>query len=152
MEKGPRRDGEAGGGGAARIRAPPSGDGGVDLPAAHVLVIDDEEAVRVFTAGALRHLGYTVSTCGDAEEAIQHYAQHRHQIDLVIVDLVMPRLSGLDVLRGLRRVNPDVKVLVSSGYGRHAAVQQMLSEGAVAFLSKPFGLDELSRAVAEHIF
>ena len=117
----------------------------------HVLIVDDEESVRGFVRAALQNLGYTVSSCCDGGEAVAHYRSHHQEIDLVILDLIMPKMSGQDTLRELKKINPHVRVLVSSGFSHTQATHQTLDEGVLGLLYKPFQVTELSRAVAQHI-
>jgi len=116
-----------------------------------ILLVDDEESVRNFVREALENLGYTVSACADGVAGIDYYRKHHQEIDLVILDLIMPRMSGQDAFRELKKINPHVSVLVSSGFSHTQATRQMLDEGVPALLNKPFQITELARAVAEHI-
>lgn len=116
-----------------------------------ILIVDDEEIIRNFAAKALRNLGYTVNTCGDGVEALDFFAEHFSEIDLVILDLVMPRLSGQQVFSQMKQINPDVRVLLSSGFTQSHIASAMMKEGALGFLSKPFHIAELSVEVARHI-
>jgi len=117
----------------------------------HVLVVDDEESVRDLVRTSLRNLGYTVSACDDGAAGLDYYREHHDGIDLVILDLIMPKMNGQDVFREMKRINPNVKVLVSSGFSHSQATRGMLDEGALALLNKPFRITELSQAVAENI-
>ncbi|HUS92050.1 MAG TPA: PAS domain S-box protein [Phycisphaerae bacterium] len=117
----------------------------------HVLVVDDEEMVRSFAASALRGLGYTVSTCVDGAEAVSFYEDHHERIDLVVLDMIMPRLGGADTFRRLREIDPQAKVLLSSGFSHSGAADKLLRRGAVGFLHKPFRVEDLARAVAQHM-
>ena len=117
----------------------------------HVVVVDDEEMVCGLTANALRRLGYTVSTFVDPEEAVAWYERRWRDAGIVILDLVMPKLSGAQVFRKMRATHPDAKVLLSSGFSRNETIDQLIREGAVGFLSKPFRLDELSQQIAWHL-
>jgi CheY-like chemotaxis protein len=112
--------------------------------AAHVLIVDDEEIVRNYAARALRALGYRVTVCADGREGLRTYESARGDIDLVILDLIMPEFSGADVFREMKRIQPDVRVLLSSGFSRSRMADELLNEGAVGFLNKPFGLQEIS--------
>ena len=116
-----------------------------------VLIVDDEEIVRNFAAQALQTLGYSVSTCTDGLEAVEFYRNHHHEIGLVILDLIMPNLSGAEAFEKLKQINPDVRVIVASGYTQNSTSTEMLENGALVFLSKPFRIDELSQLVAKHI-
>jgi len=117
----------------------------------HVLVVDDEEIVRNYACRALQSLGYTVATCRDGAEAIAHYRKHRRRIDLVIIDLVMPKLDGRQTFRRLREIDPGVRAILSSGYSEDYAARGGAEDGVLDFLGKPFRIEELSRMVARHI-
>jgi two-component system, cell cycle sensor histidine kinase and response regulator CckA len=117
----------------------------------HILVVDDEPSVRSFVQTSMEHLGYTVSTCSQGAEGVEYYRSGHGEIDLVILDLIMPKMSGQDAFREMKKINPDVRVLVSSGFSHSQASAQMLNEGARALLSKPFKIAELAAAVAQHI-
>ena len=134
--------------------APPARTVASDEPVrgtGHVLIVDDEESVCSFVRTSLRDLGYTVSTCADGASGVDHYREHHREIDLVILDLIMPKMNGQDAFREMRRINPNVRALVSSGFSHTQAARQMLDDGALALLNKPFRITELSQAVAEHI-
>ncbi len=116
-----------------------------------VLIIDDEEPVRRLAARALESTGYTVSTCADGLEGIELFKNRRESVDLVVLDLVMPGIGGKATFAALRRIDPAVRVLVASGFAKSAVVTDVLDEGAVGFLGKPFSIDKLTREVARHI-
>jgi CheY-like chemotaxis protein len=94
----------------------------------------------------LRELGYTVICARDGLEALELY-ERRHDVGLIILDLSMPRLSGRDTLGRLRALDPDVRVVVTSGHRLDREARRLLGEGAVAFVEKPYRLEEISRAV-----
>jgi signal transduction histidine kinase len=115
----------------------------------HVMIIDDEEVVRVYTERALVELGYTVSVFDDPEKAL-NYAEHAHaMISLVILDLMMPKMSGKETLSALLNIDPKIPVIIASGFSSRQE-GDLLKEGARRFLRKPFRFDELSRFVARH--
>jgi signal transduction histidine kinase len=114
-----------------------------------ILLVDDEEIVRNFAATALRHLGYDVHMCADGVEALAYFEEHHNEIDLVFVDLIMPVMSALEILTEVRRICPAARVLVYSGYSDSDRIEELLSAGAIGFLSKPFGINELSQKVAD---
>jgi len=117
----------------------------------HILIVDDEETIRNFADTALRKLGYTVSTCSNGADAVAEYSAHGDEIDLVILDIVMPVMGGAEALDRIRHIDPDARVVISSGFSRDAAADKLLHNGAMAFLSKPFRIDELSHVVARYI-
>ncbi len=111
-----------------------------------VLLVDDEEMIRVIASSVLTRYGYRVLQAGDGEEALDVYQRADVPIDLVILDLTMPRLSGHETLRRLLQIDPKARVLFASGYS-----EEMLNpeeqEMALGFLSKPYRPEELALAV-----
>ncbi len=116
---------------------------------ARILVVDDEEVVREIVTKMLRTLGYKVAVCEDGAEAVEYYRQAWRHVDLVILDMVMPNLSGRDAYIAMRQINPEIKALLSSGYGINGEVQSILDEGVQGFLQKPFEVSELTDKIAE---
>ena len=126
---------------------------GAHVPAAHgtarVLIVDDEEMVREVAADMLSELGYDVAARHDGADALAYYREHWREIDLVILDMVMPEMNGLDTFVSMRGINPHIKAILSSGYGVNAQVQEALDEGALAFVQKPFRASDLAEKVAQ---
>ena len=116
--------------------------------AGRVLVVDDEEVVRDVATGYLRHLGYQVVTASDGQAAVEYYAVHHAEIDLVLIDMVMPRLGGRDCFRAMREIDPAVRAVLTTGYGFNVAAQEILDEGVLGFVQKPYELAQLSEVVA----
>jgi len=113
----------------------------------HILLVEDEEVIREMTRLALESQGYTVTTASDGATALALYQQHWKQIDLVIADMVMPRLSGMELLSRMKEINPRVRVIVSSGFSRELEGQQMLQHGCLGYLQKPYDPQLLQRLV-----
>jgi DNA-binding NtrC family response regulator len=97
----------------------------------------------------LEDLGYTPFTCNDGQEAVEFFKKNHKDIDLIILDLVMPRLGGADCFIELKKIDPAVRAIVSSGYSRDGEAKQVLDNGALGFLQKPFGLEGLSQAISK---
>ena len=114
-----------------------------------VLVVDDERGVRDALVRILERLGYRTRSCGDGVEAVQVFERSWREIDVVVLDVMMPRMSGVEALKALRRINPQVRVLLSSGYGLDGESQRLLLLGQVGFLQKPYTIAVVSRALAE---
>ena len=114
-----------------------------------ILLVDDETVVRNMAWTMLGRLGYDVVLAVDGKDAVALYAADAPDIDLVVLDVVMPRMSGVETLRRLREIDPDVRVLVASGFTGGSEVQQMCDEGVLGMLHKPFVMSELSERVAE---
>ena len=116
-----------------------------------ILIVDDEESIRNFVSTSLKNLGYTVDTCRDGATGTDYYRHHHSEIDLVILDLIMPKMSGEDAFYEMKKIDPNVKVIVASGFSHTQTTNKMLNEGALTLLNKPFHIIELSKAVAQHI-
>jgi len=113
--------------------------------------VDDEEAVREVTADLLKDLGYDVTTAVDGVEAVEYYTRHADEIDLVLVDLVMPKMGGRECFRALKALNPGVRAVLCTGYGFNIAAQELLDEGILDFISKPFEPGRLSSVVSRSL-
>ncbi len=114
---------------------------------ATVLLVEDEQLVRVATFRALRQLGYQVIACGDGDEAVEIFRDRGPDIQMVLLDVAMPRMGGRQTYQALRRIDPKVRVLVMAGGTHDDEVDRILSLGAREFLPKPFELRALSHAL-----
>ncbi len=120
-----------------------------------ILVVDDVEVVRTFTAMVLKSQGYTVLEADRGFEALRIFSEQKDRIDLVLTDIRMPEMNGLELARQLTRYRPDIKVLFMSGYPSTDNVNFTLPEGQELvepredFLQKPFTPERLTRKVHE---
>ena len=112
-----------------------------------ILLIDDEAVVREVACKMLEGLGYQVTVCSDGVQALDLYRSDWKRFDLVLLDVVMPHISGREVFERLVAINPAVKVLVISGYSLAGDVQELLHQGASGFIQKPFQMAALDKAV-----
>jgi CheY-like chemotaxis protein len=112
-----------------------------------VLLVDDEEIVRETARSALERNGYTVLVAGNGTEAIEIAGREPVQIDLIVLDLSMPGLSGEETLLNLRSVRPDVPVIVSSGHTEGHALRGFADMPVSGFIQKPYTSHALSGAV-----
>jgi PAS domain S-box-containing protein len=108
-----------------------------------ILVADDEEMMRQLIIEVLDSDGYQVIPAEDGRKALEIYSERSREIDLVILDMMMPGLSGPEAFRRLKQINPSVKVLLSSGYSQEGQAQQILKEGVLGFIQKPYAINEL---------
>ena len=116
-----------------------------------LLVVDDEEDVLKFMETALTTLGYRVIAEEGGKQAIGTYHKDYTRIDGVILDYLMPETDGLDVFREIKAINPEVKVLLLTGYGYREDLQRMRHLGVKDIVFKPISLEDLARKVAELI-
>ncbi len=114
-----------------------------------ILLVDDERMVLAVTRELLESLGYRVYAAGSGQEAIAVYMEKGKEISLVILDMIMPGISGGETFDRLKKINPDIRVLLSSGYSINGEAQTILDRGCGGFLQKPFQLENLSRKVRE---
>ncbi len=114
-----------------------------------VLLVEDEDAVRVFGARALRNKGYQVLEARGGEEALRILEETGGKIDLLISDVVMPQMDGPTLIRHVKEKKPDVKVIFISGYTEDRFREQLREGEVVHFLSKPFSLKQLAGKVKE---
>jgi len=112
-----------------------------------LLLVDDEQAVLGLGRKVLERCGYTVLVAHNGVEALEVYEERRGEIALVLLDVVMPKLAGGECLRGLQALDPEVRVLIATGHTVGTVVQELLREGAVGVVEKPYGLQSLSVAV-----
>ncbi|MDT8392050.1 MAG: response regulator [Lentisphaeria bacterium] len=117
----------------------------------HILVVDDEESIRSLLEKMLKQLGYQVNVCADGLEAVNYYSRHGAEVDLVIMDLMMPRMGGEDAFRRIRTIDPAAKVILISGYTKSKIVEKLLQSGALGFISKPFHVKEFSDEIRKHL-
>ncbi len=116
-----------------------------------VLLVDDEEAIRDFGKQLLSSYGYKVLTAPDGERALEIYRKEGNRIDLIILDIIMPGMGGNKCLDELLKLNPEVKILISSGYAPEDTTYKALQSGAKTFIHKPFELKRLLKILREVI-
>jgi len=114
-----------------------------------LLLVEDEEVIRAMAKKILEGLGYRVASTADGQEGVEYYEKHHSEIGLVIIDMIMPRMNGRDCFLRLREINPGVKALLSTGYGLNGAVEDLLGEGMLGCVQKPYTAGQLAEAVAK---
>ena len=110
-----------------------------------LLLVDDEAMLLEVGQEMLEIMGYTVFTAGGGKEAIEIFKAHHDTIDMVILDMIMPDVSGGETYDNLKQINPNVKVLLSSGYSIDSQASEILGRGCDGFIQKPFQITDLSR-------
>ena len=114
-----------------------------------ILLIDDETIVTTIGVEMLESLGYQVIEANTGPEALRIYERYGHAIDLVILDIIMPGMGGNEVYHRLKSINPEIKVLLSSGYSLDDQASAIIKQGCRGFIQKPFGLQQLSGKISE---
>jgi CheY-like chemotaxis protein len=114
-----------------------------------ILLVDDEEIVLDVSREILEFLGYRVYAVTNGQEAIVLYGEKRDEIDLVLLDMIMPGMSGGETFNRLCQIQPGVKVILTSGYSINGQAKEIIDRGCRGFLQKPFHLDKLSRMLRE---
>lgn len=122
-------------------------NGGVRGGRECVLLAEDEEVIREMAQLGLEAMGYRVITAPDGAAALTKYREEWQKIDLAIVDMAMPRMSGPELFAKMKEINPGVRVIVSSGYSHDQEGQRMLKHGCLGFLQKPYNVDQLCHHV-----
>jgi two-component system, cell cycle sensor histidine kinase and response regulator CckA len=126
--------------------APPAGD---LMAAGIVLIVDDEEIVRNTAKHALLRYGYQCLLAQDGAAALEAYQNCHDKVALVLLDLTMPVMSGEEAIQQLKLIDPNVKVLLSSGYDEIEAVKRFVDKGLAGFIQKPYTAAALARKVKE---
>lgn len=112
-----------------------------------VLFVDDEDMIIGVVRAMLKKLGYRAFTARSGQEALDLYEKHRGEIDLVILDMIMPGMGGGETYDRLRKIDGGVKVILASGYSIDGQAKEILNRGCSGFIQKPFNLRKLSRKV-----
>jgi PAS domain S-box-containing protein len=114
-----------------------------------ILLIDDEKMILDVGIELLEELGYTVQSAMSGQEAIDVFVEDRDKIDLVIMDMIMPGMGGGETFDRLKEIDPDVKVLLSSGYSINGQATKILRRGCDGFIQKPFNMNQLAEKVQQ---
>lgn len=110
-----------------------------------ILIVDDQETIWDFLIEALQELGYSVLLAENGIDAVEIYRCNPHEIDLVLLDMIMPKMGGHKTFFQLKAIDPNVRVLLSSGYVSEDEVKDLLEQGAVGFLPKPHRLPLMAK-------
>ena len=114
-----------------------------------LLIVDDEKSVLDVTKEILESLGYTVYSAENGEKAIKIYKEKKDEIHLILLDMIMPGLSGNETFDRIKEINPSVKVVLSTGYSLNVQAQRIMDKGCDGFLYKPFDIVQLSTKIHE---
>jgi len=114
-----------------------------------ILIVDDEDAVVDVGKDMLKEMGYKVLVARGGKEGVEVYKRHKDDLDIVILDLIMPDMGGSEAYDIMKQENPSVKVILSSGYSIDGQATEILERGCDAFIQKPFNMKELSGKIRE---
>ena len=114
-----------------------------------ILLVEDQDAIRDLASEFLKGMGYTILQARDGNEALQVAEQYRGEIDLLLTDVMMPRMGGPELAVRLATLHPQIKIIYMSGYAEYAKDDRNLADSEKVILQKPFALDTLARQVSE---
>jgi len=114
-----------------------------------ILLVDDEEMVLEIGQKILERLGYVAITAQNGMEAVRIYKERHSSIDMIILDVIMPVMGGGDTFDRIKKIEPNVKILLSSGYSLDGQVAAILQRGCAGFIQKPFSIETLSAKIRE---
>ncbi len=132
---------------SARGAAAPVADAG--RGPATLLLVEDEEMVATIAEQMLTRIGHTVFLARSGVEAVSIYQKQRGTIELVILDMIMPGMSGAETFDRLKAIDPGVRVLLSSGYSLNGQAAEILNRGCRGFIQKPFNIEQLSQKIRD---
>ena len=116
-----------------------------------VLLVDDDPSILESSRSALELFGLDVTTARDGHEALEIFQDDPDAIDLVLMDLTMPRMDGRETFSALRQIRPSVRVILSSGYSEQESVQEFIGKGLAGFIQKPYKLKDLRKILSSHL-
>ena len=115
----------------------------------HILVVDDEKMLRDVTADMLVNLGYSVTAKENGADAVEYYKSECSNVDLVILDLIMPLKSGKDAFIEMREINPEIAAIFISGYNFDENILNIVNDTTICYIQKPFGKKELAEKISK---
>lgn len=116
-----------------------------------ILIVDDEDQILDFLSRVLENSGYSVITARNGQEALERFLKYRNKLSLIILDLVMPEMDGKQCLEEVLRIDPSVKVMISSGFSANGKISNVMKIGAKEFVTKPYDIDQLLLKIREVI-
>jgi PAS domain S-box-containing protein len=114
----------------------------------HILLVDDERIIRTMAAEHLQDAGYRVTMCENGREALEFYRENGADVDLVILDMIMPDMSGRETFNELMAIDPKVRIVLSSGFSVSGEASRTLEDGALEFIQKPFRRAALLKVIS----
>ncbi len=116
-----------------------------------ILIVDDEEELRRMLKIYLEHLGYDTVVAEDGENALEIFKSKKRKFELVLLDIKMPRIGGKETTQMLKEIDPDVQIILTSGYPTDEKSRELIRSNIVDFLEKPFTLADLSKVITSKL-
>ena len=117
-----------------------------------ILIVDDEKLMRKTASEILKTCGYSIIEAENGIEGVEAYKKYQKKIKAVLLDMAMPQMSGKEAYSRLKEINPDVKVVLASGFQQDSRVQEVLKMGINSFIQKPYTLETLSKAIWDLLY
>ncbi len=114
-----------------------------------ILVVDDEIVILTTSGAILTNLGFEVSTAEDGQIGLEIYKEKKDEIDLIILDMIMPKMSGSDAFREIKKIISSAKILLASGFHKDKSIDLLLEEEQTVFVNKPFNQKELIQTIKQ---
>ena len=114
---------------------------------ATILIVDDEEIIRLMAQALLEELGYKTILAKNGNDAIKKYTANKDEIDIVLLDVIMPEMNGMECLKNLLKINPNLKIIIASGFSKSGKTNDFLANGAADFINKPYRQKELALSI-----
>lgn len=119
--------------------------------ASTILVVEDEGVMAHLLRDGLSQQGYNVLVATDGAEAIEVYRRHRQEVNLVLIDLGLPKVAGVEVIRAIKELNQDVKMIVTTGYLQPELKKELLTTGVNDYFQKPYMIPDIVKSIAHHL-
>ncbi|MBN1981530.1 MAG: response regulator [Chitinivibrionales bacterium] len=116
-----------------------------------LLIVDDDIFITDILKNSLADFGFSIAVYNSAKEALDFYSQNWADINLAIIDMVMPEIGGVDLFKNFKRINPNIKAIVLSGYSEGEKIQQILDDGVLEHIFKPVQIPELCKIIEKHL-
>lgn len=114
-----------------------------------ILLVDDEEMNRILNTDILESLGYQVISAEDGQEAIEIFREKHTEIDIVLMDMIMPRMNGAEAFYKMKEIDENCKIIIASGYTKDEKIDELIEDGVKGFIIKPYKISEISRVLDE---
>jgi CheY-like chemotaxis protein/anti-sigma regulatory factor (Ser/Thr protein kinase) len=124
-------------------------DNALNIESKKVLLVDDEPSILKYSHELIASLGVSVISTQDTDEAISLYRDQWKEIDIVVLDIVMPKMDGMQLFRKMEKINPNIRAIVTTGYALDRRISELLASGKHNFLKKPYNRDDMAEAIAD---